>query len=288
MTHESKVGQARNGSFGSRNPLLAFFILTYLISWGFWFSMVALSLDLKDPVGSIINGLASYGPTLAGLILTAILFGSDGLLQLSARLSPSKMRVRSYLTVILLPFLIMIVALMISLFMDGSFPTKLAGGAWILPLVLEALRIFFFGGALGEEIGWRGFALPRLLSNNSPFKASLILGLIWGIWHAPIYFVSGSGQNDMLKSGGSFVMLFPAFVVWTIGLAVLFTWVYKKTNGNLLMAILFHTAVNTAVFFPSVIGAQSGIIPLLNAGLTWVAAIIASRTKEFRESNDSD
>jgi membrane protease YdiL (CAAX protease family) len=284
MTLESTVGLVRNGSSSSRNPLIAFFIVTYLISWGLWLSLVTLSLSLKDPLGGLINGLAIFGPTLAGLILTAAFYGADGLRRVLTRLSPSKVRVHSYLTVILLPFLIMIAALMISILLGGSFPTKLISTAWILPLLLEALRILFFGGPLGEEIGWRGFALPRLLNHNSPFKASVILGLIWGIWHAPIYFVSGSGQNDMLKSGGSFVMLFPAFVVWTIGLSVLFTWVYKKTNGNLFVAILFHTAVNTAVFFPSVIGVQSGIVPSLNAGLTWVAAIIVSRTRIFREA----
>jgi uncharacterized protein len=283
MTPEPTVNQARNGSSSSRNPVPAFFILAFLFSWGLWFLMVTLSLSLKDPLGSVINSLAIFGPTLAGLILTAALYKVDGLRQLIARLSPSKVRVRSWLTVILLPFVIMIVALTIALLPSGSFPTKLISRIWILPLLLEALRIFFLGGPLGEEIGWRGFALPRLLDHNSPFKASLILGLIWGLWHMPIYFVSGSGQNDMLKSGGSFSMLFPAFVVWTIGLAVLFTWVYKKTKENLLAAILFHTAVNTAVFFPSVIGVQSGIVPLLNAGLTWVAAFVVSRTKDFRD-----
>jgi membrane protease YdiL (CAAX protease family) len=187
---------------------------------------------------------------------------------------------------IFLPVLIIIVAIGIGIAIGDSFPTNLTGGAWVLPLFAEFVRVMFFGGALGEEIGWRGFALPRLLRSNSPFKASLILGLIWGVWHAPIYFVSGSGQNDMLQRGGSFAMLFPAFVVWTLGLAVLFTWLYKLTHGNLLIAILFHTAVNTAAFFPSVIGVQSGSVPLLNAGLTWVAAIILSRTKVFREAEE--
>jgi membrane protease YdiL (CAAX protease family) len=282
----SVLTKTQNGkeTFVSRRPVTAYFILAYVISWGLWFSMVALSLDLKDSLGSIINGLAIFGPTLAGLILTAFLSGREGLRELLGRLSPSQVGARSFGVAILLPFLIMIVALILGILMGDSFPTNLAGAAWILPLLIEAIRILFIGGPLGEEIGWRGFALPRLLGDNSPFKASLILGLIWGIWHAPIYFVAGSGQNDMLRNGGSFVALFPAFVVWTMGLAVLFTWVYKMTNGNLLAAILFHTAVNAAVFLPSVIGVQSGLVPLLNAGLTWVAALIVSRTKVFRKA----
>lgn len=283
MTAEFTKTQGRKESFVSRYPLTAYFVLAYVISWTLWLSMVVLALSLKSRLGGVVNALAIFGPTLAGLILTTILFGQDGLRQLFSRLALSNVTMRSFWTSILLPFLIMIVALVIAMLMVSSLPTKLAGGMWLLTLLGESVRIFFFGGPLGEEIGWRGFALPRLLATKSPFKASLILGLLWGLWHAPIYFVIGSGQNDMLQSGGSFAMLFPAFVIWTMGLAVLFTWVYKLTNGNLWIAILFHTAVNTAVFLPSVIGMQSGIVPLLNAGLTWVAAIILSRTKVFRE-----
>ena len=69
MTPESTVGPVRNGSSSGRNPLIAFFILAYLISWGLWLSLVTLSLSLKDPLRGLINGLAIFGPTLAGLIL---------------------------------------------------------------------------------------------------------------------------------------------------------------------------------------------------------------------------
>jgi hypothetical protein len=79
----------------------------------------------------------------------------------------------------------------------------------------------------------------------------VLLGLVWGVWHAPLYAIAGTGQNEMLRSGGSFPFLFVAFVVWTIGLSVLFTWLYKLARGNLLVVILFHAAVNTAVFLPA-------------------------------------
>lgn len=270
--------------FVSQRPLIAFFILTYAITWILWGTQIALALDIKNPLGSILNALAIFGPTLAGIILTFLLNGRQGLLDLFARLSPARAGLRWVCITLLIPFLIIIAALLIGIGMGSPTPAKLAISVWLLPLLLEAMRIFFVGGPLGEEIGWRGFALPRLLqSQNNAMKASLILGLIWGIWHAPIYAVAGTGQNDILKSGGAFLVLFPAFVIWVMGLAVIFTWLYKNTNGNLLIAILFHTVVNTAAFFPSVIGSQFGMATLLNAGLTWVVAIIVSRTKVFRE-----
>ena len=270
--------------FISQRQLIAFFILAYAITWILWGAQIAFAIDIKNSLGSILNALAIFGPTLAGIILTFVLNGRQGVLDLFARLSPARAGLRWVGIALLIPFLIIIAALLIGIGMGSPIPAKLAVSIWLLPLLLEAIRIFFFGGPLGEEIGWRGFALPRLLqSHNNAMKASLILGLIWGIWHAPIYAVAGTGQNDILKSGGSFLVLFPAFVVWVMGLAVIFTWLYKNSNGNLLIAILFHTAVNTAAFFPSVIGSQFGMTTLLNAGLTWVVAIIVSRTKAFRE-----
>ena len=167
--------------------------------------------------------------------------------------------------------------------MGSPLPANLSLSVWLTPLLVEFVRVLFVGGPLGEEIGWRGFALPSLLNGQaSAMKTSMILGLIWGLWHAPFYFVPGSGQNDMLRLGGSFLALFPAFVVWVMGMTVIFTWLHKLTNGNLLIAIIFHTAINTAAFFPSVIGAKSGMTPMLNAGLTWLAAILVSRTNVFR------
>lgn len=275
---------SKTTTFVNQHPLLIFFSLAYAVTWILWGTLIALSLDIKNPLGSILNALAIFGPTLAGIILTVVLNGKQGLSDLIGRLSPAQAGLRWIGISLLIPFLIIIAALLIGMGMGSPIPAKLTLSVWLLPLLLEAIRIFFVGGPLGEEIGWRGFALPRLLqSHKDTMKASLILGLIWGIWHAPIYAVPGTGQNEILKSGGSFLVLFPAFVIWVMGLAVIFTWLYKSTNGNLLLAILFHTAVNTAAFFPSVIGSQFGMAPLLNAGLTWVVAVIVSRTKVFRE-----
>ncbi|MBI5825815.1 MAG: CPBP family intramembrane metalloprotease [Chloroflexi bacterium] len=275
---------SKTTTFVSQRPLIIFFCLAYAITWILWGVMIALSLDIKNPLGSILNALAIFGPTLAGIILSVVLNGKQGLSDLIGRVSMGRAGLSWIGIALLIPFLIIIASLLIGSGMGSPIPTKLNISIWLLPLLLEGIRIFFVGGPLGEEIGWRGFALPRLLqSNKDTMKASLILGLIWGIWHAPIYAIAGTGQNDILQTGGSFFVLFPAFVIWVMGLAVIFTWLYKSTNGNLLIAILFHTAVNTAAFFPSAIGSQFGMTSLLNAGFTWVVAVIVSRTKVFRE-----
>jgi membrane protease YdiL (CAAX protease family) len=133
------------------------------------------------------------------------------------------------------------------LFLLGWFLVNLQGNSWSVSslkngptgffttLVTAFLMNLIFGGSLGEELGWRGFALPILLKKYSPIQASFVLGLIWALWHLPIYLY------DMnLFSIGKFLF----FLVWTIPLTIIFTWFYLNSGGNILVAILLHTAVN--------------------------------------------
>lgn len=279
---EIEIKANDNPSLSTRHPLAAFFVLTYAISWTIWLLMAALSLDIQTSLGRTLNIVAIFGPTLAGLMLTAVRQGRSGLGQLLGRLWRPQPRPAWVGVALLLPLALIAAAAALAFLLGDLTLSSAASAGWLL-LLGEFIRILLFGGPLGEEIGWRGYALPRLLRDHSPFKASVLLGLVWGVWHAPLYAIAGTGQNEMLRSGGSFPFLFVAFVVWTIGLSILFTWLYKMAQGNLLVIILFHTAINTAVFLPAFMGVQSGTVPLLNAGLTWVAAIIVSRSRLFRQ-----
>ena len=100
-----------------------------------------------------------------------------------------------------------------------------------------------FGGGLNEEAGWRGFALPRLQSRFSPMIASIIIGTFWGLWHMPLHVM------DVGMYGGN---PWGALIrIMDIPRAVLFTWLYNRTKGNLLLAMLFHAAINTTSYFIS-------------------------------------
>jgi uncharacterized protein len=266
----------------NRPSLTAFFVLTYAISWSIWLLMAALSLDIQGPLGRALNIVAIFGPTLAGLILTVSRQGRTGGYELLSRLWKPQPKLAWMGTALSLPLVLIAAAVVLAFLLGEALLSSPASIGWLL-LLGEFIRILFFGGPLGEEIGWRGYALPQLLRAHSPFKASVLLGLVWGVWHAPLYAIAGTGQNEMIRNGGSFPFLFVAFVIWTIGLSVLFTWLYKLAQGNLLVVILFHAAVNTAVFLPVFFGVQSGMVPMLNAGLTWVAAILVSRTRLFRQ-----
>jgi uncharacterized protein len=268
-----------------RPALVAYFVFTYSISWIIWLLMIAFSLDIQTPLGRALNNIAIFGPTLASLILMVIAQGKTGVYQLLSRLWRPQLRPAWISMALFLPLSLIAVSVVLASLLGELTLSSPASIGWLM-LLGEFIRILFFGGPLGEEIGWRGYALPQLLQDHSPFKASVLLGLVWGVWHAPMYAIAGTGQNEMLRNGGSFPVLFIAFVIWTIGLSILFTWLYKLAQGNLLVVILFHAAINTAVFLPVFFGIQSGLIPLLNAGLTWVAAILVSRTRLFQQKQE--
>jgi membrane protease YdiL (CAAX protease family) len=101
----------------------------------------------------------------------------------------------------------------------------------VIPAFLQILLL----SVVGEEIGWRGFALPCLQARYGPLKASLILGVIWGGWHLPLWWMAGNFHADI-----PFVL----FMLQSLALTILMTWLYNHTRGSLLMAHLFHTAFN--------------------------------------------
>jgi membrane protease YdiL (CAAX protease family) len=137
----------------------------------------------------------------------------------------------------------------------------------VLPLTAVILLAFsvFPGSALGEEVGWRGYALPRLQAGRSALSASLILGVIWGLYHLPLYFTGQAGRP---------LGLFPVFVVSTIALSVILTWVYNGTGGSLMLVVLLHATFNlplTLLIAP--LGDRVTVPFLLYIGLLVAAAL---------------
>ena len=122
------------------------------------------------------------------------------------------------------------------------------------------------GSALGEEIGWRGYALPRLQSRMSALGASLIIGPIWALWHLPLWLTGTPGRTPTL---------YAAFVISVIALSVILTWVYNSTGGSLLMVVLLHATYNLPITLSiDELGGRATMPVLLYFGLTVVAAIV--------------
>jgi uncharacterized protein len=254
------------------SALLTFFAVTFAISWVIWLAMVVGSVSIATTIGLVLNIIATAGPTIAAVILATAIGGGE-LGRLLEGFSLTRVSGRWVLVALLVPMGMIAVAIAISVGAFGA-PVPVITTAVLGSLVVEFVRVLFLGGPLEEELGWRGFALPRLQMGRSAFRASVLLGLVWGVWHMPLYLVPGTGQQETSASTG-LVFAIVAFVVWTIGLSILFTWLFNQTQGSLIVVILFHAAVNLGAFVPAAVG-SAGAASFLYAIVTWIVALVVA------------
>jgi hypothetical protein len=228
------------------NPgLVAFFVLTFITSWAIWaavlflpslrnllplfVSPLAKSGLVKDPVFLFCVG--AYAPTVWGIYFTRRSLGNAGLRDLFARLVQVRVPVVWLLAAVFLAPLCATLTAGLARLFTGQVPEF--SPQYLTPqFVLWTLAL---GGPLNEELGWRGFALPRLLQRRSPLAASVGLGVVWAFWHFPLFFAPGAAQH-----GGS---LAPYMVV-VVCLSIFMTAAHLGTCGNVLIAVLFHTSVD--------------------------------------------
>src|SRR5215218_2465864 len=199
-----------------RHPLIAFFVLTYALAWILWLPLVFLQDTIPAAPGLVLVLLGSNVPSVLGIVLTAIVSGRGALRKLLGRLLIWRVDPRWYLVVVLGPAALVggIVA----------FNTLLGGPAIGInvPLLAAVITLAFHifpGSALGEEIGWRGYALPRLQAGRSALSASLFLAPIWALWHLPLW-VAGWLHGDPFRTPS----LYAAFVASAFALSVILTW----------------------------------------------------------------
>ena len=262
---------ARPATFMQRHQLATYFGLTFAISWAIWLGLILGSLHIQTPVGAALNIVAIAGPSIAALVL-AIVLGRSELRCLLAGFSLSRWSGRWTVVALVLPLAMMVAAIAVSVAAFGA-PRPAVTFSLAGVMLVEFVRVLFLGGPVEEELGWRGFALPRLQQHRNALDASILLGLVWGFWHLPLYFVLGTGQSAMLSAGTNPAFAIGGFIGWTIGLSVLFTWLFNQTGGSLIVVILFHASVNLAAFLPGAVG-SGGAAPLLNVLITWIVAIL--------------
>src|SRR5918992_4619816 len=181
-----------------RHPLITFFVLTYALAWILWIPLVVLRDTIPATPGLVLVLLGSNVPSLLAIVLTAVVLGRGALRKLLGRLLIWRVDVRWYLVVVVGPATLVggIVA----------FNALLGGPAisFNVPLLAAVITLAFHifpGSALGEEIGWRGYALPRLQARRSALGASLVLGPIWALWHLPLWLTGAPGRTPILYAG---------------------------------------------------------------------------------------
>lgn len=165
--------------------------LTFAISWTVWLGLVWGSLGIGTTAGEVLNVVAIAGPRIAAFTVTVAL-GHGPLKDLLAGFSMSRLSLRWSLVALLLPVVMMAVAIAGSVALLGAPSPHITAGVGAV-LLIEFRRVLLLGGPLGEELGWRGFALPRLQEHRTALDASVILGLVWGSgmsrctsWRGPV------------------------------------------------------------------------------------------------------
>jgi membrane protease YdiL (CAAX protease family) len=225
-----------------QHPLFFFFLMAYAFSWIISMPYVLASWGILPP-GAYTNVFILKpfaGPTLAAILMTGVTEGKAGLLRLRQRLQQRRAGWRWYLFILLgIPALILL-GIIIQ-------PGALASFQGLTPRLLVSypviFAVVFFGVALPEEIGWRGFALPRMQPHYGPLWGTLLLGILWALWHS-LYFLTpdhGGGPGTALAT---LLANFCIFFLEVMALAIIFTWLFNHTRGSVFIANLVHAAVD--------------------------------------------
>jgi membrane protease YdiL (CAAX protease family) len=255
-------------AFVRKRPALIYFVLAVALSWGCMALMIGpgnfpISPELAESQGALLYVGMLIGPSAAGLLLTALLDGGAGLRDLLSRLFRWRVGARWYAVALLTaPLVATVVLLLLSLlspeFLPGIFASE-DGLALLLSGVAAGLMVGLF-----EEVGWTGFAIPRLRQHYGILATGLLVGLVWGAWHFPPFWEANSFSGVF-----PLALLFARLFAWLPPYRVLMVWVYDRTD-SLLVVVLMHASLVTCTL---------AIVPSTLAGaslLTWLFAWAAA------------
>lgn len=248
-----------------RFTLLLFFLLTFALTWVMWIpaTMTKTSggtsmLGPDNPIGQ----LGRWAPGIAAILLIGLFAGKGDIGALFRPVKIWRVNIGWYAFALLfqpvLFFATKFIDGLLGNFYEVASPLASVTGQAPIPFVILVIVISAIPGAFMEELGWRGFALPRLQGRTTALTASVILGFVWGLWHIPSMFFFG--QTDALSIVIAVINFIPA--------TILFTWLFNNTKGSLLLATLFHASTQYSNNFLGVIPTQTANI------LVWLIAIL--------------
>lgn len=260
-----------------RYPIVSFFVLAYAITWIFWFALVifasVFSISYDKGFSQLLWLLGAFGPTTAAIILTGMQSGKHGIATLLRRIVQWRVNWRWYLFA-LFGILALQLASILANMVFGGTPPDLSKAGQLLILLPTFFFYLFLAGPPQEELGWRGYALPRLQEKQSALVASLVLSVLWACWHLPAFLIPGTPYYAQIQQV-PFAVTFPLFLAQIVPFTILFTWMYNHTNGSLLLAFFLHAANNAAAMTPTLLGVPDSIrLSIANIIMMWLVAII--------------
>jgi membrane protease YdiL (CAAX protease family) len=272
-----------------KNSVILYFILAIGITWLFWIPTLIISsvndyfipsiltfnvlitegfVDSFHVLVFFINQIGVYGPMIAAFIVLAITKRREGVLGLLKSMGKVNVKLKWYAAIILLPLAITLASAGVSLLYGTDLTNLFNPGMAPLFVVLMFLNTTLTSGF--EEPGWRGYALSKLQETYTANKSSIIVGIVWAIWHYPFLVY----LNLVQLGTGAFLSVFAiiGFTASTVGGSILFSWVYNNTK-SVFMAILFHGLMN---FIPQIVmgGVTDSMGGVIVALITWGIAFI--------------
>ncbi|MEA5597000.1 type II CAAX endopeptidase family protein [Rivularia sp. UHCC 0363] len=239
-------------------PIAWFYILAFGISWLGMISVVLVSRGIAPvyrPLFLVLSIFYAIGPALAAVIVSQIAYGKTGVWDLLKGLIRWRVGAIWYIIAILGSVVPILAAQLITKLLGLSVTIALPP-VELSPYVIFAGAVNFLANTC-EEIGWRGFALPHLQKRHNALYATLIVGILWGLWHLPLIFLAGPMSE------------YP--FLWFISIAAdafIYTWIYNSTKGSILPVALLHGSGNIVVAF------ITGVSPIAYALVNCVVAII--------------
>jgi uncharacterized protein len=223
-------------------PALAFFVLTYVYSWLMWAPLLTISVDVASGEystmawgGVALMYLGGFGPLVAAAIVVKT--GGGDIRTWARQIVDWHVGLQWWVIALGLPIFATVAVSILYILFGGPYDIgSMTPLLFYIPLLLFTV---IFSGGLNEEPGWRGLALPILQERHSALTASIIIGVVWAVWHVPLFFAPVAPHSDypMLSQ----ILYFPAVIVWSI----LLTWVYNG-SASVLIAMFFHAGLNTA------------------------------------------
>jgi uncharacterized protein len=247
-------------AFIQRHPVVTYFSLVILIAYGGFLLLVGPEIlrggrEQPSDAEYILFPIMDLTVCLLGIALTGILDGRKGLRALFARFGRVRVNVGWYAAALLIPpVLILFVLLIMRTVVSPIFAPK-----------FFALGFLFGLPAILEEIGWMGYAFPRMRAKLSPLAAALLLGVLWGLWHAPVVDYLGAAAPH----GAYWLPFFLSFVAIVSAMRVLIVWVYSNT-GSLLLAWLMHLSMTSSL----VVFDPIGVSPAQEMAWYWIYAVV--------------
>jgi membrane protease YdiL (CAAX protease family) len=244
--------------------LIAYFTLAYALSWSVFVPLALARQNVITPLPAWLHILGAFGPFVSAFVVTAATMGRAGMRDLLGRIVRWRIGWFWWTIALLSPVALFLIGALVSGVVAGDWSAVEQFGAMAeLPHLsgLSGWLVWILTFGLGEEVGWRGFALPHLQNKHDARFATLILGLLWAGWHIPTFFYN-------------YELSFFSVVAFTLGIlsgAAVLTWLYNSTGGSILAMIVWHGTYNAAA------ASGNGIVSaVVTAGVIGAAIFIVN------------